>query len=186
MSADQKPRLLLADSSSLFRFFAAGVDIVEAVMHALGDRLYIVAEVEQEIRDHADDPEFRDGAAAFLELLENPPIVLPEDVRERLTTALQFNERFGKHRNEDKGETATALYARSRVKEGESWVVIAGDKLAEDLCNTGTPTVPLMNTTDTIAELVRQEALTVAEGERAWEAVQGPGTGRRLRARLRR
>jgi hypothetical protein len=116
MPSDQKSRLLLADSSSLFRFFEAGADIVEAVMDALGDRLYIVADVEKEIRDHANDPQFRNGAAAFLKMLEHPPIVLPEDVRERVTDALKFNKRFGKHRDEDKGETPLTC-RRRRVVE---------------------------------------------------------------------
>ena len=37
-------------------------------MGALGDRLYIVFDVQVEINRHKDDAEFRDGARRFLEL----------------------------------------------------------------------------------------------------------------------
>ena len=119
----EPPRLLLSDSSVLFRFFAAGAEVVEAFMSALGDRLHIVFDVKVEIDRHKDDSEFRRGARRFLELLENEPIVLPDDVRERVRRTLELTRRLGL-RDEDIGETATVLYARSRIRAGEDWLVL--------------------------------------------------------------
>lgn len=114
----QHQRCLLSDPSVLFRFFTAGAAVVEALMNALGDRLYIVFDVAVEINRRKSDAEFREGAHRFLELLENDPIVLPDAVRDQVRRAMELTRKHGM-RDEDLGETATVLYARSRIREGE-------------------------------------------------------------------
>jgi len=179
----EPPRLLLSDSSVLFRFFAAGAEVVEAFMSALGDRLQIVFDVKVEVDRHKDDSEFRRGARRFLELLENEPIVLPDDVRERVRRTLELTRRLGL-RDEDIGETATVLYARSRIRAGEDWLVLVGDKYGIDLARGGEVRVPYMNTAETIIELVRQGALDLAQAEPVWAAVHGRGSEGGLREKL--
>lgn len=176
-------RCLLSDPSVLFRFFAAGVDVVEALMDALGDRLYIVFDVAVEINRHKDDAEFRDGAHRFLELLEHEPIVLSDEIRDQVRRVLELTRKLGM-RDEDLGEVATVLYARSRIRKGEDWLVLVGDKYGNDLAEGGEVYVPHMNTTETVVELVCQGALTEAQGETVWEAVHGPGSAGALRNKL--
>jgi hypothetical protein len=183
MRTPQQQRCLLSDPSVLFRFFAAGSEVVEALMDALGDRLYIVFDVAVEINRHKDDPEFRDGAHRFLELLEHEPIVLPDEIRDRVRRALELTRKLGM-RDEDLGETATVLYARSRIREGEDWLALVGDKYGIDLAESGEPYVPHMNTTDAIVDLVKQGALTEEQGQAVWEAVHGPGSGHGLLDKL--
>jgi hypothetical protein len=179
----QSQRCLLSDPSVLFRFFAAGVEVVEALMDGLGDRLYIVFDVEVEIRRHKDDVEFRDGAHRFLELLEHDPIVLPDDIREKVRRALEITRKLG-NRDEDLGETATVLYARSRIREGEDWLVLVADRYGIQLAEGGELAVPHMNTTDVVVDLVCQGALSEEQGEAVWEAVHGAGSGADLRKKL--
>jgi hypothetical protein len=167
----------------LFRFFAAGVEIVEAFMAALGDRLYVVFDVHVEINRHKDDAEFRDGAARFIELLENEPIVLPDEIREQVRRALEMTRRHSM-RDEDIGETATVLYARSRIKVGEDWLVLMGDRYGIDLAEAGETKVPYMNTTDTIVDLVCQGSLTEEQGTTVWELIHGDGSAAGLIRKL--
>jgi hypothetical protein len=87
-------------------------------------------------------------------------------------------------RDEDLGEIATVLYARSRIHKGEDWLVLVGDKYGIDLAEGGEVYVPHMNTTETVVELVCQGALTEAQGETVWEAVHGPGSAGALRNKL--
>jgi hypothetical protein len=177
------PRLLLSDSSVLFRFFAAGAEIVEAFMEALGDRLYIVFDVKVEIDRHKNDPEFRRGARRFLELLEHDPIVLANDVREQARRVLELNRRHGL-RDEDRGEVATVLCARSLIHAGENWLVLVGDRYGIDLADSGEPHVPHMNSAKTIVELARQGALSQDQAEAVWVAMHGSGSERDLRKKL--
>jgi hypothetical protein len=178
-----RPRLLLADSSVLFRFFVAGAEAVEAFMNALGDRLHIVFDVKVEVDRHKDDPEFRRGARRFLALLENDPIVIPDEVREQVRRTLELTRRHGL-RDEDIGETATVLYARSRIRAGEDWLVLVGDKYGADLARSGEPPVPHMNTAETIVELVRKGALEIALAEAIWVALHGRGSESQLHEKL--
>jgi hypothetical protein len=152
-------------------------------MDALGDRLYIVFDVEVEINRHKDDPEFREGAYRFLELLEHDAIVLPDEIRDKVRRALELTRKLGM-RDEDLGETATVLYARSRISVGEDWLVLVGDKYGISLADSGDPPVPHMNTTDVIVDLVDQGALSEAQGRSVWEAVHGPGSGQGLDDKL--
>jgi hypothetical protein len=152
-------------------------------MDGLGDRLYIVFDVAVEIDRHKDNAEFRDGAHRFLELLEHEPIVLPDDIRDKVRRALEFTRKLGM-RDEDIGETATVLYARSRIQAGEDWLVLMGDHYGITLAGSGDPYVPHMNTTDTIIDLVLQGALSEADGRTVWEAVHGPGSGDGLQQKL--
>jgi hypothetical protein len=178
-----RSRLLLADSSVLFRFFAAGTNVVEALMDAVGDRIFIVFDVKVEIDRHAGDAEFREGIRQFLESLENEPIVLPDEVREQVRRVLEVTRKYG-HRNEDLGETATVLYARSRVRAGEDWLVLVGDRFGISLAECGEPIVPYMNTTDVVVELARQGALSQDQAEAVWVAVHGVESESALREKL--
>ena len=55
------------------------------------------------------------------------------------------------------------FYARSRIKAGEDWLVLVGDRYGIDLAEVGDEG-PHMNTTDTIVDLVCQGVLTEEQG----------------------
>src|SRR4051794_25501259 len=103
-------QLLLGDSSSLFRVFAQGRELTTRVVEHFGERLHIVADVEQELRNHRNDGEFREGIDAFFEATPNTPIELPPEVALRVSDGLKFFRKWGMG-DSDIGETATVYYA---------------------------------------------------------------------------
>lgn len=164
--------LLIADSSVLFRFFEAGPDCTRKLMEYCGDRLYIVHDVAVEIDRYASDETMKDGIAVFAELLRNDPLDLPIEITEKVADILRLGKSHLPPSDEDRGEVATVLYAKW-AWDNEEWefLVLIADNFGSDLAESRE--IAVINTTDTVVELVRLRALTPADGEVLWRSMFG-------------
>lgn len=156
--------LLLTDSTMPVSFCAAGANLARAVLEYLGERLYMVADVREELERKAD------GSAALHAFLSEFP---DERVRALdLSTAARVAEAkkavtvAGAHPREDLGEIASVFYAEARREQGEEFAVITDDHYGKTLARDRK--LKVVTTPGLVVEMVCAEALAYADGDRVW------------------
>lgn len=159
------PALLLTDASVPYNFCKAGYAFGEKLAKHLGDDVHMVRDVHEELKGLAE------SLPALAKLIEWWPPHDPRDLSPQLTLEvadiLSLNESLGKHPDEDKGETATVLYAEQRRQEGENFTLLlddhGGQRLARDR---GLKSI--VNTPTLVVDMTCEEVLTYNEGARVW------------------
>jgi hypothetical protein len=156
--------LLLADSSILYDYFKAGTKQSEVLAHAIGDRLSIVRDVDEELKTCGS--EFRTGRDAFLGACTPTLLDLPPKVTLQVNDILKWHIKWGE-KHKDRGETATVLYAEHVWLEGETdYLVLMNDRdglrLAEE------HDVTTVDGERLLEEILGEDLLTEDEGREVW------------------
>jgi len=164
--------LLIADSSTLFRFFEAGPDCTRKLMEHCTQRLYIVGDVAEEIARYASHATMAAGIAVFNELIQHDPIDLPPQVALAVSDLMKMNRRLFGLTDKDEGETATVFYAAwARDQENRQFLILMRDndgrRLAEDR------NLALMETQELVVDLVCGSVLTVEDGALVFQSIYG-------------
>lgn len=164
MTDEASGRLLLTDSTMPVNFCRAGAHCALRVLEHLGERLYMVADVEEELRRQAR------SSPALQRFLDAWPgghvrgldLALTRKVAETLT-ALRTG---GEHPREDAGEIATVFYAERRRDEGERFALITDDAFGKQLARDRSFTP--ITTPQLVVEMVCAGAIGDSDGERVW------------------
>lgn len=158
--------LLLGDASALLRFFAAGPTCSKKLAERLADRLFVVHDVEVELERWRGDARYRAGADAFFEAWQGGVLPLPPEVTLEVNDELKFHIKYGFTRD-DRGETATVLFARHAQQANDTkWVILMGDKGGHDFAQQRE--VDSVETRDLLLLLVDDGTLSRDEGELVW------------------
>lgn len=158
--------LLLGDASALLRFFAAGPTCSTKLAERLADRLFVVHDVEVELERWRGDARYKAGADAFFEAWQGRALPLPPEVTLEVNDELKFHIKYGLDRD-DRGETATVLFARqARQVNDTHYVIVMGDKGGHDFAQQRE--VDSVETSDLLLLLVEDGALSRDEGELVW------------------
>ncbi len=161
--------VLIADSSTLFRFFEAGEECTRKFMKHCGGRLYVVHDVAEEIIRYRDNANLADGIRVFRELLKNEPITPPPEVTLSVARILRLNKKYS-FGDEDEGETATVLYAEwARENEGHEFLILMRDNFGRTLAEDRR--LPFMETQDLVVDLVCGAVLSLDEGELVYRQI---------------
>jgi hypothetical protein len=152
---------LISDSSVLFRFFEAGAVCTEKMMDFCGARLYVVDSVDEEIGDHRDDADKRDGIAAFEAKRVNEPLESPLSVTIKVQQARDLNRKYGLG-EADIGEIETVFYADWAWDEGHEYLLLMGDRQGQRLAEDRE--LEYLDSNAFVIELVCRRILTVEEG----------------------
>jgi hypothetical protein len=162
--------LLIADSSVLFRFFAAGAEMSTAMMTGVGARLHIVESVDGEINDHRNDAEFADGIAAFRAAQVNAPVEPSLAVTRNVKKIRDLNRRHGLG-GLDIGEYETVLAAEAAREEGTDYLILMGDNDGRKMANQRE--LPNITSYEFVVELVGRGVLTRDQGAAVVQATLG-------------
>ncbi len=146
-------------------FCQAGIGCARAMARYLGDRVHMVEDVHTELRRLSED------LPALGALLEdwppNPIRKLDLDLKAEVATAIKARHVPGQHRNEDRGEIATVLYAIQQRVAGEAFGVITDDGYGKALARDRG--LELVTTPELAIAMVRAAALTEKDGRRVWQ-----------------
>jgi hypothetical protein len=146
-------------------FCEAGIDCAQKMADYLGADVFMVEDVHIELVAKAKN--FPVLAELLKDWPPSAPLQLPPHVKTKVVDILKYNKSGRLHTNEDRGETATVLYAENHLTEqGEKFDMLMDDRggkaLAKDrgLACIDTPTL--------VVEMVCHGNLSVREGERVW------------------
>lgn len=161
-------RLLLSDATLPFNFCKAGIPAARALAAYLGDRAYVVDEVFNELTRLAEE-----GNATLTTFLEswppNPPLRLDPELRLQVGSVVAVRALSTAHSGEDRGETATVLYAeRRRATSGELFEILTDDTWGRQIADDRG--LRCHNTPALIVAMVCADALTFKDGQRVWNA----------------
>ncbi len=158
--------LLLTDSTMPVCFCDAGGNLARTLLAYLGERLYMVSDVREELERKAE------GSAALRAFLSDFPDervrVLDLSIAAKVGEARKAVSVPGTHPREDTGEIASVFYAEVRREQGEKFTVITDDSYGKTLARDRQ--LKVLTTPGLVVEMVCAEALAYADGERVWRA----------------
>lgn len=159
-------KLLLTDSTMPVNFCKAGANCALAMLEYLGEGLYMVADVKEELERKAE----ADGFSALRRFLDEFPDrrvrTLSLELLADVAAVKKVVQIAGSHSKEDAGEIASVLYAASRRDEGEVFDVITDDGEGKKLARDRQLTV--VTTQSLVVTMVCVGALEYRDGDRVW------------------
>ncbi len=154
----------LFDSSVLFRFFEGGAPCTERLCAFLGESLYVVDSVHQEIVGHLQDPDKKDAIDHFLNALSNEPLEPPPEVLREVERQQRLNRNLSLPINEDIDEIETVHYADWALRvESIEYLLLIQDRTGR--AQAELRDLPCANAFEFLRHLVQRGALTAAEAE---------------------
>jgi hypothetical protein len=158
--------LLLSDATMPVNFCLAGLPAAKAMAEFLGERVHVVDEVHDELTRIAEE-----GLVPLQTLLESWPanevIRLDPSLRAQIAPVIQLRELQDRHPKEDRGETATVLYAEQRLDHGERFDILTDDGWGRQIA--ADRTLRCHNTPALIVSMVGADALSYKDGQRVWQ-----------------
>lgn len=155
---------LLCDATVPVNFCTAGLPSARAMAAHLGGSVHVVDEVFDELTRLA---ETLVPLKIFLTSWPpSEPLRLEQGLR--LDVASVVTVRATVHPNEDRGETATVLYAESRRElAGEGFEILTDDQWGRKLARDRG--LQCRNTPQLVVEMVCASRLTYKDGQRVWQ-----------------
>lgn len=158
------PALLLCDATLPVNFCKAGLPSAQAMADYLGDRVFVVDEVHEELTRLADS---LIPLKSFLKTWPpNDPVRLEPALRLQVSSLVVVRPRS--HPREDRGETATVVYAEHRRDEaGEHFTILTDDRWGGQLARDRG--LSCQNCPQLLVEMVCASALSFKDGQRVWQ-----------------
>lgn len=155
---------LLCDATVPVNFCKAGLSSAQAMAAHLGGSVHVVDEVFDELTRLAETlAPLRSFLASWP---PNAPLRLDPELR--LDVASVVTVRATAHPNEDRGETATVLYAeRRRALAGEEFEILTDDQWGRKLARDRG--LQCRNTPQFVVEMVCTSRLAYKDGQRVWQ-----------------
>lgn len=157
-------RLLLTDSTMPVSFSKAGSRSAHAMARFLDGRVFMVSDVRTELL------RISKRLPALARLMESWPEnhVRELDLRLKADVAAAIKARLvpGQHPDEDRGETATVLYAASQRDAGEHFGIVTDDVYGKRLARDRE--LEVVTSAELVLEMVRANALSPKDGKRVW------------------
>ena len=165
MKAARDAHVLLSDSTLPINFCKCGPTIARKFAEYLGDRVYVVHDVYEELdRNPENIPALKD----FLEEWPTTEVIqLAASVRGEVADILKSNITGGLHPKEDAGECATVFHARHvRNSEAIEYLILTDDQEGKRLARF--EGLSVLDTPHLAIEMVVEGALSEDEGWAVW------------------